>query len=1046
MAFLNIERGIDTIVNATIGTLLTGQAGDFIATVLGSNIGTKSLYGFTTAMRIREEQLLRNNGDLTSTDTKSADKNYQEVLKNGVAGGFRQGEKVFINDIPGHVPAHHDLVKYTQDRLTTDTRLLSSAVTTTTVRKYTADEDGIREPSEYATFNLFEKRDPYNAKLKDGETDINPIVRGIEGFIETDTTSDGKSIVHQYYNETDKGVKDGGEDSFNQTGTGYNVSRTFSNDILNEPIMSPLLKKTNELFRKGTIRSMINSFHDVTGGYSETQTAIDKKKGVSRGRNLLKKNRAGKENGYDDPYCRVWTSHKQYSKLSDRIRPFFIDENQVLDPKTLVSEKMVPGYTRFKDNTVLQDNGFVKITPYEGDSFVREGNKPSDITRCMFSIENLAWRDINLNRKIQGAMGGNVLSPEQIGPNGGRIMWFPPYGLTFNESSNVQWDNNTFIGRGEKIYTYIDTERSGTLSFILLIDHPSYVNQFKANPTSASKTESEQDLLRFFAGCGTEGKLEDGNKRTKANDGESIPENDGQGNDGSQNKLPNNPSTEVVREQELEAQTYTVFFDNNNSAYDYNKKKQPELIVTAITHLATEYEVNGPIGSAATCDERFKTQILDERNYVDSKSFNLNQVNFGNRPDTPKKIANILGINIDRVNSIHSFNDLLNDAQKIKDILTNQKQGTKLKKIEYQGFASHHGYVEGNERLINSRFNFIKTVVEKYLGIPVDEKDTEVITTENQGLIDEHIISVKAADEKSGFEDVSTEEAKIARAAYVTFYFENTINKPQNDGGTTSTVDTKQRNREKQPGTNTVTSHTIVDMSKNDWYYDNEYLYFKNLEMKYPLVYKNLVDKIQYFSPAFHSITPEGFNARLTFLHQCTRQGPTTSIADMSEKDIKDNAFYGAANLSFGRAPYCILRIGDFYYTKILIEHIQINYENNGISWDLNPEGAGVQPMYAKIDISFKFIGGSDIQGPIEKLQNAVSFNYYANTSLYDRRAEYMDYNKGDYMNFDVAGGRMISNKQWKAEYEKMSQTNSPKNDENEQYGPTRRDMVRNNN
>ena len=30
----------------------------------------------------------------------------------------------------------------------------------------------------------------------------------------------------------------------------------------------------------------------------------------------------------------------------------------------------------------------------------------------------------------------------------------------------------------------------------------------------------------------------------------------------------------------------------------------------------------------------------------------------------------------------------------------------------------------------------------------------------------------------------------------------------------------------------------------------------------------------------FHSMTPEGFNSRLTFLHQCTRQGSTLTRSD----------------------------------------------------------------------------------------------------------------------------------------------------------------------
>jgi hypothetical protein len=58
----------------------------------------------------------------------------------------------------------------------------------------------------------------------------------------------------------------------------------------------------------------------------------------------------------------------------------------------------------------------------------------------------------------------------------------------------------------------------------------------------------------------------------------------------------------------------------------------------------------------------------------------------------------------------------------------------------------------------------------------------------------------------------------------------------------------------------------------------------------------------------------------------------------------------------------------------------------------LNPEGIGVMPMFAKVNITFVFLGGSDLAGPISRLQNAVSFNYYANTSVYDNRAEMVEY------------------------------------------------------
>jgi hypothetical protein len=92
-----------------------------------------------------------------------------------------------------------------------------------------------------------------------------------------------------------------------------------------------------------------------------------------------------------------------------------------------------------------------------------------------------------------------------------------------------------------------------------------------------------------------------------------------------------------------------------------------------------------------------------------------------------------------------------------------------------------------------------------------------------------------------------------------------------------------------------------------------------------------------------------------------------------------------ALNTSFGAPPILILRMGDFYNSKIVPTSLSIAYDP--ITFDLNPEGIGVQPMIAKITMAFNFIGGHGLKEPVEELQNALSFNYYANTEIYDERA-----------------------------------------------------------
>jgi hypothetical protein len=175
--------------------------------------------------------------------------------------------------------------------------------------------------------------------------------------------------------------------------------------------------------------------------------------------------------------------------------------------------------------------------------------------------------------------------------------------------------------------------------------------------------------------------------------------------------------------------------------------------------------------------------------------------------------------------------------------------------------------------------------------------------------------------------------------------------------------------------------------------YDGESKFFEMLELEEPFLHQKISDKVKYFDPAFHSISPEGFNARLTFLQQCSRQGPTCGSSDAYTNNNTAN------NLSFGRPPVCILRVGDFYYTKIIIESLTVDFDP--LMWDLNAEGIGVMPMIANINMSFKFIGGSSLSGPISRLQNALSFNAYANTEVYDNRAELAEYdNNGNLVKF----------------------------------------------
>ena len=109
----------------------------------------------------------------------------------------------------------------------------------------------------------------------------------------------------------------------------------------------------------------------------------------------------------------------------------------------------------------------------------------------MFSIENLAWADTWADLLPCEVGFGDPLSGKR-----GRIMWFPPYNIQFSENANVSWEQSNFIGRGESVYTYNNTERSGNLSFSIVVDHPSYMNSFRG-----ADGPDDSYVASFFAGC-----------------------------------------------------------------------------------------------------------------------------------------------------------------------------------------------------------------------------------------------------------------------------------------------------------------------------------------------------------------------------------------------------------------------------------------------------------------------------------------------------------------------------------------------------------------
>lgn len=867
-----------------------------------------------------------------------------------------------------------------------------------------------------------------------------------------------------------------------------------------------LLLKTQKLFSNGRIQTLVSKLSSSTDPT------------ISKGRSLKDK---------DGKYLRAWTASKAYNKISSLISPFSTEEskNNLKNDLNRVRPN-VNSSGSLEKYGVLQDDGFVKIAPYISDSNNGRFQK-SDIKKYMFSIENLAWID-SIDSLIEGT--------SQEGPNGGRIMWFPPYDINFNETTSVNWNSDTFIGRGEPIYTYVNTERNGTLSFKMIVDHPSIINYYKQSKYTANgQPITEDDYLRFFAGD-TVIKLPDEN--------------------------PNNDGTIPKKEEEAinkpKVSTFKVYFPNNYSGINDGYKDALQYLYQG--HACSSEIVPGQVqgyeneigdwkgltnNNEEPCFENYwyrvdTVQNVTESQRKDVKSFGLNNskdsdinsysfreaYNLINSPTVPntesdnaktarndyiREYINNVTLKIDMHEKSVDYliavenNDLLNisyygalydlavsaytesnlelqelddknkavnknglfyvpitmenadqnssnsyvdtelsrmknvwnayvESQKLVEETLNSYNNIKVA-YSYTGNTGQVLYSEVEEKGIEyddaiESYEINKTNLEYLLDIYMTAQSPTAYNDFYQLILDAQEIIIEGSASTHGIEtqnsvlsnnrakilkdwlmtingnnsiyktkiiknesdvmpdkDISSKEAKINRYARVTI-----SNKPgvvNTEGVANSTNATSNTN---QTTTNNTNDNNIsklrIKKSFYGYYNDNKGTNIKNDEAQFfekigkskdqSIIYDKLSEKIKYFSPAFHSMTPEGFNSRLTFLHQCTRQGPT------SEATTTNSNSKSATNIAFGRPPICILRVGDFYNTKIVIDSLNIDFDP--LVWDLNQEGIGVQPMIANVTINFKFIGGSDLTGPIARLQNAITFNFFANTGVYDDR------------------------------------------------------------
>ena len=560
------------------------------------------------------------------------------------------------------------------------------------------------------------------------------------------------------------------------------------------------------------------------------------------------------------------------------------------------------------------------------------------VKKYMLSLENLAWR----TSRRPGYRYTDLPESEK-GPNGGRVMWFPPYDLTFSENNSVSWEANTFLGRPEDIYTYKNTSRSGTLGFKVIVDHPSVMNLLvnRVLNNTASSQIADQVIDSFFAGL-TKFDIYELSKRYN-----------------------NFSTTELSQIQKL-----------------INGSSNPEKIKDTINQ-SLNVGGDGAGGSLSSNSNVGQQVYTPQLSAYKSTQFYFDYNNGGGTNYSNNVVSYTTSGNFSKINQSQqtlissSENALTGFTESIKSLLSSNANVT----IEIR-IRSNSSYNEGTN-IESERNTCVEDTIKSLLN-----NDKRVKIAKSNGAADETIQPLNYKCDTTTTDQYGTGPVGCRRVI-IEDIIETPLPNLNNPNGGVATGgisnldrilnqnNTQNGNNPNNPSVPTQESISKQVIRK----LLSEADYFKFLKESNPFIYDSLGEKLKYFHPAFHSMTPEGLNERLTFLLQCTRPGDTIPTKQSDGKLIDKDA----RNTSFGAPPICILRVGDFYHSKVVIESCNFSYEDG--KFDLNPEGIGVQPMIVTVTMGFKFIGGQGLKGPIDELQNALSFNFFANTEMYDERA-----------------------------------------------------------
>lgn len=669
-------------------------------------------------------------------------------------------------------------------------------------------------------------------------------------------------------------------------------------------------------------------------------------------------------------YCRVFAKDLPYAEYSD-----------LQKTDGVVNEGRRFSYSVFDKTYNLNIAPNKQEGGQDSSNLIGSGNQ-AYAKKYMFSLENLAWRTSNTP-----GLTYNDLPTCERGPNGGRVMWFPPYDLKFNESSRANWKEQDFLGRPEKIYTYTNSSRDGQISWKIVVDHPSVLNVI-VNKVLSNTNNSERInglLESFFAGCKKYDLYELAKKYPPLSPNElaelqqiitskeaskealgAIKNTLASGalDTQSQSQVVAQPVTNTPSDTLKQFENFALFFPN---AQPLQTDKEPLQAYPVYYSRYTQQK-----------SELYNTE--EQSNFFNSTiTFNYDKINnefisnlssfFENNP---KSNVLITLVGSASAPGDEKYNNKLS-ARRIESVQVYLTGGTKLQQYASNGRLKFKSIIQGENSQVyqkigdgkkpNTSLGSCSDLIDN-ANIGTNTPDVNITGTTAMGC---RRVVIKSITTSSNEQVQKTAQPNIPSGSGLP---STNQDKPINQ----SQIEPKFKNSD------WVTKRIVRALI-------SECDYFETIKQETPMVYDNLKQKLKFFQPAFHSTTPEGLNSRLTFLQQCLRAGDTIPTVRPRDGGGQDLEYNNAINTAFGAPPVLILRVGDFYHTKIIPTNLSLTFEG----LDINPEGIGIQPMIANVSMSFNFVGGQGLQNAIDKLQNALSFNFYANTEMWDERADPTD-------------------------------------------------------